>query len=104
MAILQKAPEGAKVLDLEVARIARAEVRAAEGKGNPFLKLKAGFVEVRAEIAISVATQLEQNDIQGALAGLLADPADVTALLEDGLSNGDLEEITKFLTGLTLGE
>lgn len=104
MAILKNAPEGAKVLDLEAARVARAEVRAAEGEGNPVIKLAAGYVEVRPEIAISVATKFEQGDVRGGLAGLLVDPADVDALFEDGLTAKDMEEITKFLTGMTPGE
>jgi len=104
MAILSEAPKGAKVLDLGAARAARAEVRAAEGQGNPVIKLTAGFVEVRPEIAISIASAFENNDIRAGLAGLLVDPADVDALFEDGLTAQDMEEITKFLTGMTLGE
>jgi hypothetical protein len=104
MAIRNDAPDGAKILDLEAARVARAEVRAAEGQGNPFLKLTAGYVEVRPEIAVSVAATLQNGEIREALQSLLVDPADVDVLLEDGLSIQDLEAITKFLTGLTLGE
>jgi hypothetical protein len=94
MAILSKAPEGAKVLDLGAARSARAEVRAAEGQGNPVIKLAAGYVEVRPEISISIASAFENNDIRGGLAGLLVDPADVDALFDDGLTAQDMEAVS----------
>ena len=103
MSILKEAPAGAKVLDLGAERVARAEARAAAGDGAPVLKLAAGYVEVRSEIPLSVAEDI-QRDLKVGLAGLLVDPADVEALYADGLSTGDLEAITKFITGNTLGE
>lgn len=102
--IQNKAPEGAEVLDLEASRIARAEARALEGKGNPFIKLSAGYIEVNAEFALNVAFAFQDNDIRGGLSLLLADPEDVDALLGAGLTAQDLEEITKFVSGQSLGE
>lgn len=104
MTILKKAPEGAQVLDLGAARVARAEARAAEGKGNPFLKLAAGFVEVKPEFALTVAFDFKAERIEEGLAGLLVDPADLPVLLADGLSGQDLEGIAKFINGTPLGE
>jgi hypothetical protein len=104
MSILKAAPAGANVLDLGAARVARAEARAAEGKGNPFLKLAAGYVEVKAEFSLTVAFDFKAEDIKAGLAGLLVDPADVDALLEDGLTAADLSEITTFVSGFSLGE
>ena len=86
MTILKKAPEGAEVLDLGAGRVARAEARAAEGKGSPFLKISAGFIAVKAEIPVEVAYTL-QSDVKAGLAGILVDPADVDALLADGLTS-----------------
>ena len=102
--IQAKAPEGAQVFDLEATRIARAEARALEGKGNPFLKLSVGYIEVNAEFALNVAFAFQDKDIRGGLASLLVDPEDVDALLNSGLTAQDLEEITKFVSGLSLGE
>ena len=102
MSILKKAPEGANVLDLGAARVARAEVRAAEGKGSPFLKLTAGFVAVRDEFALSTAFDFKAERLEEGLAGLLVDPADVGELIAYGLTSQDLEEITKFLAGDSL--
>lgn len=103
MAILAEAPEGANVLDLGAARAARAEARAASGEGDSFIKLSAGFVQVLPEIPISVAVILEAGDVKAGLAGLLADPADVEALLVEITSN-DVEALVKFITGTSLGE
>jgi hypothetical protein len=104
MAILTTAPEGALVLDLGGARAARAEVRAAAGLGNPFLKLAVGFVEIRAEVSVSAILDLQAEKIEVGLAGLLVDPADIAALLADGLSEQDLRAIIEFITGTTSGE
>ena len=104
MAILSEAPEGSEVLDFGAARAARAEARAAAGKGSTFVKLAAGFVEVRPEFALSVADAFKAEDIKAGLAGMLVDPADALALLADGLTAQDLEALTKFISGVTLGE
>lgn len=104
MSILLQIPSGARELDLGAARAARAEARAASGEGNPFLKLAAGYVEIKAEIALTVAFAFQNKDIKGGLEGMLVDPADVDALLADGLSSDDLKEISKFVTGASLGE
>lgn len=102
--ILKTAPEGAEVLDLGAARVARAEARAAEGKAASFIKLSSGFVEVKAEMPIDVAFKFAAEDIRGGLADLLADPSDLDVLLADGVSAQDLAEITKFIAGASLGE
>ena len=104
MTILKKAPEGAEVLDLGAARAARAEARAASGQGASFLKFGAGYVEVKPEFALSVAFDFKAENIQEGLAGLLVDPADLDALLKDGLTAQDLEGITAFISGSMLGE
>lgn len=104
MSILLEIPSGARSLDLGAARAARAEARAAAGEGNPFLKLSAGYVEVKSEFALTVAFAFKNEDLEGGLAGMLVDPADVDALLADGLSAQDLTEITKFVSGASLGE
>jgi len=104
MSVLLTAPEGANVLDLGAARAARAEVRASEGVSAPYLKLAAGYVPVKPEFDITVALDFQAEDIRGGLEKLLADPADLDLLLADGLSKQDLEEITQFLVGSTLGE
>ena len=103
MTILKKAPEGAEVLDLGAGRVARAEARAAEGKGRPFLKISAGFIAVKAEIPVEVAYTL-QSDVKAGLAGLLVDPADLDALIADGLTSGDIEAMQALVTGKPLGE
>jgi hypothetical protein len=102
LSILKAAPEGAKVLDLGAERAARAEVRAAEGDGVPYLRLSVGFVEVKAEIPLAVA-DLIMVDTKAGLAGLLADPADIEALYGE-ITTGDLEALTAFITGKSLGE
>jgi len=104
MAILSEAPIGAQILDLGAARAARAEARVAAGEGNPYLKLAAGYVEVKSEVALTVAFDFKNEDIKGGLAGLLVDPTDLDALLADGLTTTDLQEISKFIAGNSLGE
>ena len=104
MSVLSEAPAGSTVLDLGAARVARAEVRVAEGKASSFIKLAAGFVEVRAEFALATAEAFQAGQISVGLAGLLVDPADVDVLLADGLTAQDLEAVTKFIAGASLGE
>lgn len=99
--ILDNAPKDAEILDLGAARAARAEAR---GDVSKFLKLSAGYVEVRAEFPIDVAFKLKEEDFRGALADIVSDSADVDALLEDGLSGEDLQEIARFIAGTSLGE
>lgn len=103
MAILSAAPEGARVLDLDAARAARAEARAAAGQALPMIKVAAGFVPVRAEIDIECVEDFTAGRFRSGIARLLADPADVDVLI-DGLTKDDLEIITKFVTGASLGE
>jgi len=102
MTILKAAPEGAKVLDLGAERAARAEVRAADGDGVPYLRLSVGYVEVKAEIPLVVA-DLMLVDTKAGLAGLLADPGDIEDLYGE-ITVGDLEALTEFITGKSLGE
>lgn len=104
MTILKKAPAGANVLDLEAGRVSRAEIRAGKGEGVPYLKLKAGYVQVKPEIPVSVALLLQAEEIAEALKVLLVDPADFDALLADGLTKEDLEGIAALITGKSLGE
>lgn len=104
MAILASAPEGAKVLDLDAARAARAEARAAAGEANPLLKIDAGYIEVRPEVDLLCAEDFTAGRISDGLTKLLADPADAPVLLAHGLSQQDLEQIVSFVTGVSLGE
>lgn len=104
MTILKKAPEGAQVLDLGAARAARAEVRASRGEGNPYLKLAAGFVQVKPEIPLIAAFMFQAEHIEAGLKEMLVDPADVEALLADGLTSEDMKELAKFVAGKSLGE
>jgi len=101
--IRKKVPEGAEVLDLGAARAARAEARAAEGLGAKFLKISAGYIEVKVEIPVEVAFTLER-DVKAGLAGILVDPTDIDALLADGLTSQDLEAMQALVTGKSLGE
>lgn len=104
MAILSAAPEGARVLDLDAARAARAEARAAAGEGLPLIKVSAGFVEVRAEVDLTAAEDFLAGKFREGLALLLADPADIDAVLAGGLSKDDLDAIGTFITGASAGE
>lgn len=104
MAILQNAPEGAKVLDLNAARVARAEARSAAGEANPVIKLEAGFIEVNPEVDVLSAEEFAAGRIREGLAKLLVDPSDIDALVEVGVSDGDLKAIMSFITGVSLGE
>jgi len=104
MSILTDAPEGAKVLDLSAARVARAEARAASGEGMSVIKVDAGYVQVKAELDLEAAEDFLAGRFRAGLTKLLADPADVDALLADGLSKGDLDAIGEFITGTTQGE
>lgn len=104
MAILSSAPEGAEVLDLDAARAARAEARAAAGKGLPLIKVSAGYVEAKPEIDLECAEDFLAGRFRDGLAKLLADPADVDALWAGGLSRADLDTIGEFVNGATSGE
>lgn len=104
MAIKSELPTGADVLDLEAARVARAEARAKNGESGRYLKLSAGFVEIVAEMPIAAAFAAQEEDIRGMLSGILADPADLDALLKDGLTTEDLNAVSAFISGKSLGE
>ena len=104
MSILKAAPEGANVLDLAETRRTRAEIRAGKGEGAPFLKLAAGYVEVKPEIPLISAFLFQAEKIEEGLRAMLADPSDAQALLDDGLSADDLGELAKFVAGKSLGE
>jgi phage-related tail fiber protein len=103
MSILKKAPEGSEVLDLGAARVARAEARAAAGKGSSFIKLTVGYVEVKPEIPLAVADDLVNEKVRQGLAGLLADPEDIDALLGE-LTQNDVQDLAAFIMGASLGE
>lgn len=103
MAILPKAPEGAAVFDPAPLRAARAEVRAQAGTEAPVIKLAVGFVQLAAEVPVEAAIRFQEGNIRGGLAGMLADPDDVDAVLGDGLTAQDLAALTEFLN-TSLGE
>lgn len=100
MAILDSIPEGAQVIDLDKARIARAEAR----ESKTFVKLSAGYVEVKPEIALESAEAFEAGRVREGIQALLVDPADVDVLYKDGLSAEDLAVIVEHVSGKTLGE
>lgn len=100
MAIINELPEGSEVLDLGAARVARAETLTTKS----FIKLSAGFVQVAVEVPVAAALMIVDGDIIGAIGLLLADPADAETLIRDGLTAGDIQEITQFITGKSLGE
>jgi hypothetical protein len=102
MAISKKAPEGANVLDLGALRTARAEARA--GQPSPVIKLSAGYIDIKPEMDVFVAEDLIAGKIKSALTRLLADPADVDALLAEGVTDDDLQGIIEFAAGKKLGE
>lgn len=104
MSILRKAPAGSNILDLGAARAARAEVRANSDDPKPYIKLEAGYVEINPEFDVLAAEELAANRITSGLAKLLANPEDIKFLVADGLSKNDLEEIVKFIQGVSLGE
>lgn len=104
MAILSELPKGASVLDLDAARVARAEARALEGKGNPFLKISAGYIEVKPEVALEAAFLFQEEKLREGLALLLIDSDDVQTLLDSGLTANDLDAIVRFIAGADLGE
>ncbi len=101
--IRSEAPEGANVLDLAALRVARQEARAAAGKTVSLIKLAAGYVEVVPEVPLEAAFAFEQGDLKGGLSSMLTDPADVDALLADGLTGEDIKAISNFLQA-ELGE
>ena len=104
MAILKKAPEGARVLDLNASRVAHAEALAAEGAPNPVIKLAAGFIEVRPDLNLLCAEDFTEGRFSAGLAKILIDPTDADELLKGGLTKEDLEAISAFITGKSLGE
>ena len=104
MTLLKKAPAGANVLDLGAARLSRAEIRAGKGEGDPYLKLAAGYVQVKTEIPLIAAFLFQAEKIEAGLKEMLVDPGDVQALLDDGLTANDLDELGQFISGKSLGE
>ena len=102
MAIVKKAPAGAKVLDLPSARSARAEARV--GEPASFIKLSAGYVEIKPELDILAVEDLKAGNPKAALLRLFADPSDVEAVASEGLTDEDLKAIFEFAVGKSLGE
>lgn len=103
MAIISKLPEGATVLDLAAERAARQEARAAQGLGDPYIKLEAGYVQVVPEVPLAAAYLFQDERIQEGLELLFADKADAETIWPT-LTAGDFEAIVKFITGKTPGE
>ncbi len=104
MSILTTLPEGARVLDLDAARAARAEARAAAGDGPPYVKVAAGYIAMRPEMDLEAGEDFMAGKLREGLAKMLADPADLDALLADGFSKDDLNAIGEYVTGASLGE
>jgi hypothetical protein len=102
MSLLEKAPKGAEVLDLVAARTARAEARA--GQALPVIKLSEGYVEIKAEFDLTASDEFMAGNIRAGLARLLADPKDADLLLAGGFTKDDLEAVTLFVVGKSLGE
>ncbi|MET4780808.1 hypothetical protein [Glaciihabitans sp. UYNi722] len=102
MAILEKAPEGAQVLDLGAARAARAEARV--GQPRSVIRLSVGFVELKAELDVLCAEDFAASRISDGLRRVVADPADLAELVKGGLTAEDLQAIVEFVTGNSLGE
>lgn len=98
--ILNTAPDGAKVLDLSAAHVARAE---ATGVAR-FVKISAGYIEVNNEIDVFAADDFFQNRIRDGLSKLLKDPSDIDEIVKFGLTASDLELLTDFVLGKTPGE
>jgi hypothetical protein len=103
MAIISNLPDGATVLDLAAERAARAEARAAQGLGDPFIKLEAGYVQVNPEVPLAAAFLFQEEKIKEGLALLLVDEADVETLWPI-LTAADFEAIVNFITGKSVGE
>lgn len=98
--ILKAAPEGAEVLDLSAAHVARAEATGT----TRVVKITAGYIEVNNEIDVFAADDFFQNRIRDGLAKLLKDPADIEEIVKFGLTAPDLEMLTEFVLGKTPGE
>lgn len=97
MTVLKSAPEGAKVIDLDQFRKVRAEVRDQAGVAASLVKLAAGYVPVKAEIPLEATFLFQEGKLRPGLESMLEDPADVDALLADGLTAQDLSAIITFL-------
>ena len=102
MALLKKAPDGAKVLDLPSARLARAEARV--GEPSSYIKLTAGYVEIKPELDVLVVGDLIEGNVKDALLRLFTDPKDVDVVMAEGISDIDLKAIFEFASGKSLGE
>lgn len=102
--ITQEAPEGAQVLDLQGARVARQEARVAAGEPNPVVKISAGFIELKAEVDVLAVEDFEANNLRAAFTKMLADPEDIEPLIQFGLSSQDAELLIDFIVGKSLGE
>jgi hypothetical protein len=103
MAIISKLPEGANVLDLAAERAARQETRAAQGLGDSFIKLEAGYVQVIPEVPLAIASLLQSERILEALELMFVDKADAEAIWPT-LTAADFESIVTFISGKTPGE
>lgn len=100
MAVFDSIPEGAEVIDLGAARAARAEAR----QTKTYIKVSAGYIEVKPEIALETADAFTEGRVREGIEAMLADPADVDVLYKDGLSTEDLQVIVEHISGKSLGE
>ena len=102
MALIKKVPSGTKVFDLPAARAARAEARV--GEPAVYLKLSAGYVEIKPELDVFVVEELLAGNLKPALVRLFVDPNDADTLLKEGISDADMRAIFEFAAGKSLGE
>jgi hypothetical protein len=98
--ILKEAPAGARVLDLDAARVARAE--ASKDAPSPVVKLSVGFVTLQKELDVLCGEDFAAGNARSGLLRILADPKDIDAL--GSVTRDDLEAIVNFVSGKSLGE
>lgn len=104
MTVLTEAPEGVDIIDIDAARAARAEARAASGGKASYVKVGAGYVELKPEVDVLSAEDFSAGRIRVGLSKILADPEDIDTLVASGISAPDLDLIIKRITGQSLGE
>ena len=102
MSVLKEAPAGAAVLDIAELRAARAEAQ--KDQAGPVVKVEAGYLQLKREIDVTAAIDFAAGKFRPGLEKLLEDPADVDALIAGGLSTDDINALTQFISGRSLGE
>ncbi|MEO6116013.1 MAG: hypothetical protein ABIP33_06475 [Pseudolysinimonas sp.] len=100
--ILKEAPEGSEVLDLDGLRAARAEL--VKDEPGPVVKIVAGFIELKPSLDVTAAIDFSEGRFRDGLGKLLADPSDVDELIKTGFSTDDINSLTMFIAGRSLGE